>query len=541
MSLIETLAGGFSALRADSGDYGGAPAPWDDFWYSPIGIGSSTGMRITADTAKRIACVYACVAVITRMLASFPLGVYIEEANGGKSLARKHPLYNLLATRPNYRQTSFEFRQMMQGHLELRGNAYAEIIPGKRGAVEQLLPMHPDRVTVELLQSGRIRYRYNDPLSNQTRYLVQEEVFHLRNWSDDGVAGQSTVAIGADTFGVALAAQEYSARFFQNDARPGGILEGGNFKTKADEELFRESWQKSQTRSNRHKTAVLPTGMTYKEIGVKPSDAQLLDARKFSRIEICSMFGVPPHLIGETEKTATYASVEQFNIMFATQCLWPRLVNWEKTIDCDFLELPYFSKFSMAALMRGDTAARYASYQIGIQNGWLSQNDVRLMEDLNPIAGGDQYWRPLNWGSLTDSTVPATATAAGGDTENPGAADPDQTLSPDPNATRARLELLAASAAERCVRKEVQAVRKMAEHEATAAEFDRFYTEHAEFCAEVLRLNFSEAWSYCRVHRDALNGNANGDRLQLIDHWARTGARDLASLAVTSRTGETVQ
>lgn len=511
-------------MRADAG---GAPAPWDDFWYEPVGAGSSTGMRVTAATAKRIACVHACVSVIGRLMGAFPLGIYREKGDGGKSLARKHPLYQLLATRPNELQTSFQFRQMQQGHLELRGNAYAEIYYGRRDTIQQLVPMHPDRVVVELLRNGRKRFRYDDPLTNETRYLAQEEVFHLQNWSDDGIAGQSTIEMGVDTFGVALAAQEYSARFFENDAVPRAVFEGANFKTKQDEDGFVESWQRQHTRQNRHKIGMLPPGMTVKELGMKPSDAQLLDARKFGRIEICSMFGVPPHLIGETEKTATYASVEQFNIMFMTMCLWPRAVNWEQTIQRDFLQDDdsYFAKFSMAALNRGDTAARYAAYKVGIENGWLSQNDVRAMEDLNPIDGGNRYWRPLNWAPLTD--LQAGPQQSVDETDDPSAADPDQADSPDPSAMQSRLAMLASSAAERCVRKEMAAVRKLRARDAGEDEYREFYAHHAEFITEILKIETGAASDFCGRRMSI----ACSSSMLFEDHFCATGVKELAHLA----------
>ena len=187
------------------------------------------------------------------------------------------------------------------------------------------------------------------------------------------------------------------------------MLKGANFRTKQDEEAFRESWQRSQTAANRHKVAILPPGLEYEAIGVIPSDAQLLDARKFSRIEICSLFGVPPHLIGETEKAATYASVEQFNIMFATQCLTPRVVMWEQTIQRDLIQNPrYYTRFSMAALLRGDMASRYAAYETAVQNGWMSPDDVRQAEDENPIpnGAGKTYWRNAAMVPLSQISTP---------------------------------------------------------------------------------------------------------------------------------------
>jgi len=528
MNIIDNLR---ELFGMDAENEGGAPAPWDDFWYGPIGAGSSTGMRISADTAKRIATVLACVSIIGRNVGMAPAGIFTDDSKGVKHAAKGHPIYTLLRTRPNDQQTAFEFKQMLQGHLELRGNAYAEIIPGKRGAVDQLIPMHPDRVTPEQMKgTGRIRYRYNDPLTGTTRTLVSEEVFHLRNFMDDGVVGQSTIQLSVDTFGVALGQQDYVARFFDNNATPGGIIEGANFKNAADEKRFVEMWQQRQTRANRHKTAVLPSGLTYKEIGVKPIDAQLLDSRKFSRIEVASIFGVPPHLIGETEKTATYASVEQFNIMFAVQCVLPRLILWEQAIARDLILSPnYYCEFGMDFLLRGDTAARFGAYQVAIQNGWMCQDEVRAKEGMNPIpdGSGGNYWRPLNWAPLGQISDPAAEPLEDNSKSVIDTGD-DPSSGPGARHVPERLLLLASAAADRCVRKELAAVRKLLDRHASAAEMDDFYAEHARFLSEVLQVSLEQASAHCRKHRAALgNGNCDGFLAEL----EQTGAAALAGMA----------
>jgi HK97 family phage portal protein len=416
LAIFDRIARGFRTLRAD---YADSPAyGWGDRFNDVIAAPYSAGMRISPESVRRIGCAQACVSIIGRNIAQMPLKVF-EATGRGKKLATECTEYKLLYSRPNDRQTAFEFRQMQQGHFELSGNAYAEKKMDRRGATQQLLPMHPARVTPEILQSGRMRYRYADPLTSQTRILVQEEVFHLRNWSDDGYVGMSTIHMGRDVFGVAMAAQDYSARFFQNDSKPSMYFiakdaASQKFKSEQDKEEFRENWRKAQTGANRGKVAIAPFGWDLKEFGVKPNDAQLLEARKFSRIEICSLFGVPPHLVGETEKAATYASVEQFNIMFATQCILPRVIVWEQAIQRDIIQdEQYSAKFSMAALLRGDNASRTAAYAVAIQNGWLSQNDVRLLEDLDPIADGDHYWRPLAWAPLGQIASPSKPGAGG--------------------------------------------------------------------------------------------------------------------------------
>lgn len=532
MNFFRAMARGFTQFRADMS---GSPAPWDDFWYQPVGIPSSVGMKISPDTVKRIAAVLACVGKIGRSMISLPPKIYTDTAGGGKKVATNHPLNYILSVAPNAQQTPADFFQMLQWHLELRGNAYAEIKPGARGAVDQLIPLHPDRIQVERIKpTGRLLYKYNDPLTSNTRTLVQEEVFHIRNASDDGVMGQSTVAMGCDVFGVALAAQDYAARFFANDATPPGVIESaGKFRTKEDEEEFKASWQQQQTGKNRHKTALLPFGMSYKAIGVTPSDAQNLEARKYSRIEIASLFDMPPHMIGETEKAATYASVEQFAIMFAVNCLLPRVIIWEQTIQRDLIQNEeFYVKFSLAAILRGDMAARYAAYQIGIMNGWLNQDDVRLLEDLNPIADGTgkTYWRPANWAPLAQLAPPVAPGAAGN-----GPDDETQTgeTSDDPAATNAqvgRLKLLASSAAERCVRKEMSALRKLVARNATAEEFRSFYAEHANFIAEVLNIPLAKAHLFSTWRLDFLADHdsyvmpSQADAIAVLTDFAIEGA-----------------
>jgi hypothetical protein len=305
--------------------------------------------------------------------------------------------------------------------------------------------------------------------------------------------GQSTVTMATDTIGLALGAQDNYGRFLKNDSRTQTVLTGANFKTKQDKHAFRDDWQETHTGENRYKVAVLPIGMDIKSIGVSAKDAELLDARKFSRIEICSLFDVPPHLIGETEKTATYASVEQFNIMFVTFCILPRAILWEQKIKQQlmFRDSDY-PKFSLSALLRGDTAARFGAYQIAVQNGWMSQNDVRIEEDLNPIPDGDNYWRPLAWARLGDVHV---SVQKGGEGEQ------DQGTQSTTSGQGARVDerflLLAAASAERCVRKEMAAVRRITERDRSREEIQDFYRDHAEFISKVLKISPEKAQAYC--------------------------------------------
>jgi HK97 family phage portal protein len=515
VSLLRSMLDGALQIRADMG---GTPAPWDDYWYGPVGTLSATGIRVTPESAKQISAVLACVNKICKTQAMLPANIYTHTADGGSKLAKSHPLFPVLHSRPNAMQTSFEWRQMMQGHLELRGNAYSEILSSTKRAVDQLVPMHPDRVHPEQLQTGRIRYRYNDPLTNQDRYLAQEQVFHLRNFMDNGIMGQSTVTMATDTFGLALAAQDNYGRFLKNDSRTQSVLTGAAFKTKQDKQAFRDDWQEQHTGANRYKVAVLPIGMDIKSVGVSAKDAELLDARKFSRIEICSLFDVPPHLIGETEKTASYASVEQFNIMFATYCILPRLILWEQAIQRSLLfnDTTYHPRFSMSALLRGDTASRFNAYKIAVENGWMSQNDVRIEEDLNPIPDGDNHWRPLNWAKLGDVH---TSVQKDGATQEQDPTDQATT-------TGAKLDerflLMNVDQAARCVRKEMGAMRRMVERDASSQDVHEFYREHAAFVSTVMRISPEKAQSWCERRAESHMNMPDLD----------SSIRDLAALAL---------
>jgi len=550
MSLIQSLSRGAFALRAD---VTGTPAAWDDYWYSPIGFSSAAGVRVNPDSAKRVATLLACVNIIGRNAGMTPCKVMTEAPDGSKRLVTGHPLYDVLYSRPNPQQTAFEFKQMMQGHLELRGNAYAEIIPGPRGAVDQLVPLHPDRVHVERIKpSGKLRYRYDDPLTDKTRYMVQEEVFHLRNYSDDGMVGQSTVAMACDTLGIALAQQDYVARYAKNDARPPIVFEGGKFRTKSAEDEFLDSWQRGHTGEHRGKSGVLPPGITAKVLGVTPADQQLLDSRKFSRIEICSLFPVPPHMIGETEKTATYASVEQFNIFFAVQCILSRFVLWEQAIQRDLITSPrYFAKFFMGALLRGDTASRYAAYHQAIGDGWMSQDEVRALEDMNPMPNGwgRYYWRPANWIRIDQNAAPSALPEKTSETDD---YDPGETetgegdIGADGQANdtsvRMHLKALATSAADRCVRKEVAALRKMVERDASGYQIEEFYDEQLRFASSVLALTVDRQTAlrqqYYGRAEEIASHLAVGDKGAALDYIDRLAAKEPLRLAGVV-TGET--
>lgn len=545
MSIAGRLLNGAYGLRAD---LGGAPAPWDDYWYGPVGMSSVSGMRVTAETSKRLGTVIAAVSAKSRAIGVLPCLIFVDMPGGGKQLVRNHPNFRLLHSRPNSMQTAFDFYEMMQGHLELRGNAYAEILSSSRGVIGELVPMHPDKVRVELLSTGRLRYIYSDPLTRTTRTLLQEEVFHLREWSDSREMGQSRIAMGTDVLGVALGQQDYAGKFLKNDATAGLIITGTRFETKQAEKEYEKEFLKASTGEKRHGIKMLPPGVDIKSIGVKPLEMQLLEASKASDVKICSLFNVLPHLIGvDSGKSATYASVEQFNLMHAQQCVLPMAVRWEQALQRDVFneDDPAYCKFSLSVLMRADKATRDAGYAVAVEHGWLSPDDVRELEDLNPIAGGigKQYFRPMNWTTLDAKPAP-TAIARNGkqsdEEEEPGDSNQDPGASPDDQlALRSQLLLLAQDATDRCVRREVNAVRKMIDRHDESHAVAPFYAEHHRYIVAAFHLRPLQGLKAKKACDDRSNhlrmllaGGEYDDAKAWIDGVALSEPAKLAALAV---------
>lgn len=376
-----------------------APAGDDDYWYTPVGRVTAAGARVSPATAMRSSAVYACIKVLSESVAQLPLFLYNQDSKGIKTRATSDPTYLLLHKRPNRWQTSFEWREMMQGHASLRGNAYSEMIFAPNGQVLELIPRHPDRIKIELTPAdGLFRYIYNDPHHGDRR-IPREAMFHLRGQSNDGFIGMSPIEIEAETIGMALSVQDYGARFFANDARPGGVVEfAGKFKDDDARRKFRSNWQAAQTGSGRHKVAVLEHGMTFKEVGMKNKDAQFLDTRKYTDTDIARIFRIPPHKIGNLEK-ATFSNIEQQSIEFVTDTIVPWLVRWEQALDrALIIDEQQIVEFLVDGLLRGDSASRAAFYNSSITTGWLTRNEARVKENMQPLPGLDEPLQQLNMG-----------------------------------------------------------------------------------------------------------------------------------------------
>jgi HK97 family phage portal protein len=345
--------------------------------------------------------VYACVRILAETIASLPLNVY-RSTDNGKEKAIDHQLYYLLHDEPNPEMTSFVFRETLMSHLLLWGNAYAQIIRDGRGKVLALYPLLPDRMMVDRTTEGQLYYEYR----KDTGYVIlrPEDILHIPGLGFDGLVGYSPIAMAKDAIGMAIATEEYGGKFFANGASPGGVLEHPGVVK--DPARIRESWNAVyQGSGNAHRIAVLEEGMKFQSIGIPPEQAQFLETRKFQTEEICRIFRVPPHLVANLDK-ATFSNIEHQSISFVVHTIRPWLVRLEQGMNKALLSPSekgrYFVGFVVDGLLRGDYASRMQGYAIGIQNGFLSPNDVRTLENMNTIEHGDIYAMNGNMLKLED-------------------------------------------------------------------------------------------------------------------------------------------
>ena len=353
---------------------------------------SAAGIQVTGESAMRQATVFACVKVLAETLGTFPVGVY-KRVSGMREQQPKHPLNYTITIAPNSWQTPIEFFEMMQGHLALRGNAYARIVPGIRGAVTELWPMNPDKVVVHQLSNKKLQYTYKDPATGDQKYL-QDEILHVRGLSSDGLVGLSPLHLARDTIGNALAAERFQGKLFQNGVLPSGYIKGPPALQVKDAKVAQQTLMEAYSgEGNWHKPMVLWGGMEWNQMALSNDDAQFLDLRKLSRNEICAIFRMPPHKVSDLEK-ATYNNLEESNLQFVTETMLPWVRRWEEAMARDLLadSETFCIRFNFKELLRGNHVARAQFYHSGIVDGWLAPNDCRDMEDLPPYDDGDEFF-----------------------------------------------------------------------------------------------------------------------------------------------------
>ena len=366
-------------------------------------MGSSiSGKRVNERSAMQMTAVYSCVRILSEAVAGLPLHLYQYTDKGSREKAVDNPLYFLLHDEPNTEMTSFVFRETLMTHLLLWGNAYSQIIRNGKGEAMGLYPLMPDRMTVGRDEKGRLYYEYMvssddaKTLKDGTVRLSPYDVLHIPGLGFDGLVGYSPIAMAKNAIGLAIAAEEYGSKFYANGATPSGILEYPG--TVKEPDKVRESWNAGfGGSSNAHKIAVLEEGMKYTPISISPNEAQFLETRKFQINEIARIFRVPPHMVGDLEKSS-FSNIEQQSLEFVKYTLEPWLVRWEQAMQRSLIpqddKSKYFIKFNVDGLLRGDYQSRMQGYATARQNGWMSANDIRELENLDRIPaedGGDLY------------------------------------------------------------------------------------------------------------------------------------------------------
>jgi len=386
---------------------------------------SSSGKLVTEFTAMQQTAVYACIKVLAESIAQLPMFIYEYTDDGGKKRVYDHPLSYILHDEPNPEMTSFVFRETLMSHLCTYGNAYAQIIRNGRGDVVALYPLLPNQMQVARADNGQLVYIYSTydgqvaSKDVKTYYLRQDQVLHIPGLGFDGIIGYSPIAMARDAIGMGMAAEEFGSKFFNNGAMPSGVLSHPG--TLTDPARVREAWMAAYGGSgNAGKVAVLEEGMRYDPISINPSEAQFIETRKYQLDEIARIFRVPPHMIGDLEKSS-FSNIEQQSLEFVMYTLNPWVKRWEQAINKSLL-LPsekglYFCKMNVDGLLRGDYESRMNGYSIGRQNGWLSANDIRELEDMNPISdeeGGNLYLVNGNMLPLKDAGAYAQKSEGGG-------------------------------------------------------------------------------------------------------------------------------
>jgi len=498
------------------------------------------------------------------------MGIYRERKGGGRDAATDHPAMELFL-QPNRWQTGMEFFEMMQGHLELFGNAYAQKVSGKGRAIDELIPIHPARVKVFLLPDSQLRYEVTSYSTGQTEKFMQEEILHIRSRSNDGIMGISTVSANLEAIGVGLAQQEHRASSFRHRAIPGLSLESAVKQTDEARQLLVNSVEERFSGAHAFSVMALPPGMKAVELGISNKDAQLIEASAATAIEVCGFFRVPPHKIGIMAR-GTFSNIEQQNIEFATDCMWPRIVRMERRLDRDIVNAlrfqesalgEFFAVFNMDALYRGDMKTRFEAYQQGVQT-WLTINEIRAAEGKNPVADGDELLIPVNMETRSqaqarsDSNLAAANASADdaadtrrkSDAAGGGGAEPLQ--DEDPKAHAKRMEfvaqqtalrnagLLATASASRIVRREAKHLRKLvaksvADGSPIEGEVWDFYSDLAPVVAESMAMSSIEAGTYCRAHAAVVSTSKANLRDLAIDRIEEQGTEELTALALSTK------
>lgn len=396
----------FRKLEKRSDDTSDLKAP--NKWLINLIGGNDTysGESVTTDTAMNIAAVYACIRILSNHVAMLPLQLY-QDSRGKKKRIHDHPIAKLIETRPNPYMTPFQFKQTMEAHRQLYGNAYAEIEWSKTGYPKALWILNPlvTKIVMEKDQHGNLkRYLVQTTLVNgQVVNLPYTSVLHIKGLSTNGIVGKSPIDVARETIGIQIAGQKFTGKFYANGTMSSGVLKVPQPLNPEAKQVIRQEWEKFNNGiDNAHRVAILDAGLDYQSLGIKQCDAQYIETQKFSIAEIARIFNVPPHMLADLER-ATFSNIEQQSLEFVRDTLSPLLISWEQELqyqlftEDEIINKKYYFKFNLNSLLRGDSTNRAAYYEKMINLGIYSINEVRELEDKDKIKNGDKHYMSLNY------------------------------------------------------------------------------------------------------------------------------------------------
>lgn len=458
-----------SILTGPSNSSSRNPDEW--MWETFGGRKTSSGERISEKDALRLSAVWACVNVISQTTSSLPLNLYRSRKTGGKDPLTSHPLQRLLHDAPNPDMTAMQFRETLQAHTLTWGNGYAEIVRNGSGRPVELWPIDPSIISAKRTDAGALYYQ----IQNSQKQINPINILHIPGMSYDGVVGYSIIRMAREGLGLTSASEKFGAALFGNGAIASGVMSiPGELGQEAYDRLKKSLNEEHVGAGEAHKPLLLEGGLQFTQTSIPPDDAQFLETRKFQTEEIARWFNVPLYKIKNLDK-ATFSNIEQQAIEFVVDTIRPWLVRWEQEIKRKLImpnERGVFAEHKVDALLRGDTKARYEAYNTGRTAGFLSVNDIRGFENMNPVEGGDIYLTPLN---MTDA-----ATVGNGDT------DPDEG---DDSVANALLK----NACTNVATKEFKGISKNCDRDDYEEWIDSFFGKHAAFVADMLQISVESA------------------------------------------------
>ena len=484
-----------------------APGPLADYWYEPVGQPASSGVAVTPDGALMDPTVFACIRVLTETVGMLPLDLF-RKLTRGRELALDNEWYDLLHDHPNDEQTSQEWREMMVGHMALRGKAYSKkVYDPLTGRPQALIPLHPDRMKLVRVTDGSLRYDYRNDKGLTETYLP-DEIFYLPGF----MGGLSVISAARETIGGALAQQQVANRFHASANSPRGALVTDKKLGVDGKQRLKQQWDETQGGVARaFGTAVLEDGLKWQQIGMTWEDAQFLDTRKFPRSELASFFRVPLHMVNDLDRS-TNNNIEHQGLEFVIYTMMPWFTRFENRINTELLESEpgqpkVIAKLNVRALLRGDNKSRGDYYRAMVELGIYTRNEVRELEELDPLEGLDEPLTPLNM-------------------SQPGQQPPASVIAPQHRA-------MTESTALRGVRRETSAIARKsvqlaADDTAWRAWVSEFYTEHISHVAEALCIGPGLARLWCEEQKAMVLESG----ITIIEHWEQQRAPALVRLAL---------